>query len=417
MKTKLLILSLLLATTGVWAQNTFTNRDEMLRHALRHSYTNGFGRAPAAVMPAATNTLPIAPLAAPVDASANPGVPTAPDTSVPMESSAPRPISPVVASRSTQRAEPSDMDKPFEGTINFAGADLNSVLQIYAVLVNRTLLRAANLPSPPIVLKTQTALTKREAIQALDVVLGLNGIAVINFGDKFAKVVPVSQANQEAGSLSYQDADQLPEMGQYTTHVVQLTYAKPSEVISVLQPFQKMPNAAIAIDSSGILVLRDYTENVKRMLEMIKQVDVSVPAEIESEVIPIKYALADDMASALNSVSSGTSATTVGAGGGSAAGRGASSSTGFNGARATTTYGGVGTPQATGSRFGGQANTNPNLSGSGLNTGTLGSQGAAAGASGGPGGAFGDRIRAIINRASGGGGSAGDFQILGQTKI
>ena len=411
MKTKLLITSLLLLAFGLLAQNVSTNGSDKLLRALRKQYTNTTGDAAAAPV-----------TAAPTDSAGVQSAPSAP--SMPSQTfpafPAPQIPSPrvrtVVPVHAAAQNDASDMDKPFEGTIDFAGADLNSVLLIYAKLVNRTLLRAANLPSPPITLHTQTALTKREAIQALDVILGLNGIGVINEGEKFAKVVPVSQVNQEGAPFSYVDAADLPDMGQYVTHVVQLQFAKPSEVVQVLAPFQKMPNAAIAIDSSGIIVLRDYTENVKRMLEMIAKVDVSVPAEIESEVIPIKYALAGDIASALNSVSSGSQTTTVGsgAGGGSGSSPGGGRSTGLNGARQTTTYGGVGTSQGTSSRFGGAGNANPNMGGTsgGLNTGTLGSGGAA-----GSGGTFGDRIRAIVQRASGGGGGSGDFQIMGQTKI
>ena len=73
----------------------------------------------------------------------------------------------------------------------------------------------------------------------------------------------------------------------------------------VLQPFVKIPNAILPIDTSMILVLRDYAENVKRMLELIDQIDVAVPSEYVSEVIPIKYANSSDIASALNSLSSG----------------------------------------------------------------------------------------------------------------
>src|SRR5213075_1572923 len=99
------------------------------------------------------------------------------------------------------------------------------------------------------------------------------------------------------------------------THVVQLKYVKPSELTTVLQPFaSQIPNPILAIDGSSILVLRDYTENVKRMLELISELDVAVPAEYISEVIPIKYALASEISSALNSLSSGGSGTTLGGG-------------------------------------------------------------------------------------------------------
>ncbi|MGH7972263.1 MAG: hypothetical protein ACREIC_26425, partial [Limisphaerales bacterium] len=62
------------------------------------------------------------------------------------------------------------------GTINFPATDLNQVLQIYAELVGRTVLRPTSLPAPTITLKTQTPLTRHEAVQAFDAVLALNGI-------------------------------------------------------------------------------------------------------------------------------------------------------------------------------------------------------------------------------------------------
>ena len=61
----------------------------------------------------------------------------------------------------------------------------------------------------------------------------------------------------------------MPELGSYVTHIVQLKYVKPSEMVPIIQPFAKLPNSILAIDSNGILVLRDNAENVKRMLEMI----------------------------------------------------------------------------------------------------------------------------------------------------
>ncbi len=206
------------------------------------------------------------------------------------------------------------------GMIDFRQADLNQVLDIYSLLVNRTILRPATLPAPTVTLKTQTLLTKREAIQALDAVLALNGITMVNMGEKFVKAMPEAQGNTAGARFDTNSAAHLPDLGQYITHVVQLKYAKPSEMVPVLQPFVKIPNAILPIDTSMMLVLRDYTENVKRMLELIKQIDVAVPSEFVSEVIPIKYAQASEIAGALNSLSSG-------GGGGAAIGGGTSGTT------------------------------------------------------------------------------------------
>jgi len=43
----------------------------------------------------------------------------------------------------------------------------------------------------------------------------MNGIAVVDLGDKFMKVVPTPQVNQEAAPRDPRDASELPEFGQY----------------------------------------------------------------------------------------------------------------------------------------------------------------------------------------------------------
>ena len=279
------------------------------------------------------------------------------------------------------------------GDINFQGVDVDQVLDVYARYVGRTLLRAG-LPSAKIVLRTETSLTRGEVIQALQGVLALNGIALINVGDKFVKAVPAAQAGQEAAAFNEGTGAQLPDVGQYVTYIVQLKYVKPSEMTPILTPFAKLQNSILSIDSNGILVLRDNAENVKRMLEMIKQVDVSVPQEYISEVIPIKYALADDIANALNSLG--------GSGGGTVAIGGSTATTPISGIGARpggTMTGMTGTP--------GQYQPNQNQP---RTFGTPATSTPTTGSS-----TFSSRLNAIIQRAASG--TPEQIQIFGQTKI
>jgi general secretion pathway protein D len=274
------------------------------------------------------------------------------------------------------------------GMINFPATDLNQVLQIYAELVNRTVLRPANLPAPLITLKTQTPLSKKEAIQAFDAVLAMNGITMINIGEKFVKAVPTAQANQEGAPINRADGASLPEIGHYVTHVVQLKYVKPTVIQPVLQQFAKIQGSILPIDDSQVLVLRDYTENVKRMLEMIKEIDVSVPSEFISEVIPIRYAKASDIQDALNSLAGG--------GGGTSVGRGSTGS-----GRTGAVQGGMSRPGMTG------AGAAPY----GMQQGTPGAAPGQPGAAAGP--SFAERLRQVVKTAT----ASGQLQILGETKI
>jgi general secretion pathway protein D len=294
------------------------------------------------------------------------------------------------------------------GLIDFQGVDVSQVLEVYAQLVGRTLLRAG-LPSAQIVLKTETPLTKAEAIEALQAVLALNGIAVINVGDKFVKVLPTSDAGTAAEQFSTNDVNGLPELGSYTTRIVQLQYIKPSLMVPIIQPFAKSPNAILPIDDNGILVLRDNTENIKRMMEMIKAVDVEVPAEYTNEVIHIKYAMADDIANVLNSLET--------AGGGTVS-MGSTTTPNMSGSHNGFAGGGIG-----GSGVGGYGNTGFQNGQTGQTLGQNGTTSQTPGAS-----PFASRLQSILNRVQGGGGGGGGaaggtggaqqpIQILGQTKI
>jgi general secretion pathway protein D len=303
------------------------------------------------------------------------------------------PVNPTNAVIPVPAATNSPLEEPLpQGMIDFRSADLTQVLDIYSMMVNRTILRPATLPAPTVTLTTRGQLTMREGIQALEAVLALNGITMINMGDKFVKAMPEAQGNTAGGRFDTNGAAQLPEMGQYVTHVVQLKYAKPSEMVAVLQPFVKIPNAILPIDTSQMLVLRDYTENVKRMLELIKEIDVAIPSEFVSEVIPIKYAKASEIAGALNSLSSGGGGATMGGSGGVG---------GTTGTRSSRTTG----MNRTGTTGGYPGQTMPGM----------GMQPNAAGTTptGAPGSSFSQRLQNIISRAS----ASGEIQVLGQTKI
>lgn len=245
---------------------------------------------------------------------------------------------------------------------------LEQFLDIYSELDGRTILRPAQLPGVNITLKAKTGLSRTDAIRAFDTVLALNGITMIPIDDKFVTAVPTQQALQEGAPFTQKKREDLPEGGQYTTHIAQLRYAKASEVATVLQSFAKMPNGILAIDSSQILVIRDYAANVKRMLEVLDRIDVEVPREFDMEVIPIKYALASDIANVIASLTagggnvtttgSGTPLGGVGAGVGGvptqrSGGRGASriGSFGRSGALGYGGYGGSGGYGATGTGY------------------------------------------------------------------
>jgi hypothetical protein len=79
------------------------------------------------------------------------------------------------------------------GCLDFRGADVSLVLDIYSELANRTVLRPWHVAGYALSIRTETSLSRRDAIYALNVLLTLNGFAVVEDGSKFVQVVPIPQ--------------------------------------------------------------------------------------------------------------------------------------------------------------------------------------------------------------------------------
>lgn len=191
-------------------------------------------------------------------------------------------------------------------SIVFKDQDLNVFLdQVYGPLVKRTVLRAQGLPQVKISIDTQTALTEEEEVQMWDTVLALNGITMIPQGEKFVTAVPVAQALQEGAKFSDKPADKYSEASQFVTHVVRLKHVAIEEAVPTITPFAKNANGIVALASTKTLVLRDYSINVKRMLEVLAKIDIEVEEDFQLEVIPIKYGKVDEIYATLTSVIGG----------------------------------------------------------------------------------------------------------------
>ena len=172
----------------------------------------------------------------------------------------------------------SSFDQPVRGVveqrygkdeINFKGLQLREFLAIYESTSGRTLIQAVTLPAASITLRNQTPVTRVETLQLFDTALAQNGIAMIFSGEKVVKAVPIAAAGQEAAPVIDLPADQLPDSGSFMVRIVHLKKTKPSEMVPVVQPFSKVPNAIIAMDREKVIVLRDFSSNIRQMLRLI----------------------------------------------------------------------------------------------------------------------------------------------------
>ena len=164
--------------------------------------------------------------------------------------------------------------------MRFVDADVSQVLALYEQLSGRTLIRSPLVPmTTKITFENATPLTRVEALQALDTVLAANGIVMVAFGTKYVKVLTPKELMGEPGPVVELPADQLPDSSSYVVYVVKLRKLTPSDAVSILSPFSKLPNSIVGMKNSDLLILRDYSSNVRRMVQVLEEAESGVKSE------------------------------------------------------------------------------------------------------------------------------------------
>jgi general secretion pathway protein D len=175
-------------------------------------------------------------------------------------------------------------------TLNFVNADVEAVTRAMGAMLDRQFIVDPRVKGN-ITVYSETPLTVREAyLNYLAALRGLGFTVVENAG--LLKVVPEADAKLQAGTVSIGAPQQRGD--QVLTQIFKLNHENPNNLVAVLRPLISPNNTINANPSSNTLVITDYADNLARLGKIIAALDQPTASEIE--VVPLKYALAADMA-------------------------------------------------------------------------------------------------------------------------
>ena len=200
-----------------------------------------------------------------------------------------------------------DLDE-YSEVIKIKQMPLDQFLDIYAKAAKRIVLRGQGLNGQlQVTFVADKKLPREVILQAFDTVLALNQIATIPQGEEFVLVVPSQTASGMGKQFTPGSGTNYNEAFQYVTHIVHVKHVEVKEAVEVMAKFASPQNAQgiVALESTKTIVLRDYQQNVKRMLEVLEKIDVHVDDDFLLEVIPIKYGKVEEIYGTLSSVIGG----------------------------------------------------------------------------------------------------------------
>ncbi|QPF72512.1 type II secretion system secretin GspD [Roseateles sp. DAIF2] len=186
-------------------------------------------------------------------------------------------------------------------TLNFVNADIEAVTRAIGVMMDRQFLIDPRVKGQ-ITLYSEQPLSVREAY--LSYLAGLRGLGftVVESGGLY-KVVPEADAKLQTSAVVVGGEGGKQRGDQILTQVYKLSHENANNLVAVLRPLISPNNTINANPGNNSLVITDYAENLQRLSRIIAAMDT--PSGTDLEVVPLKHAVASDIAALVQKLAEG----------------------------------------------------------------------------------------------------------------
>jgi general secretion pathway protein D len=174
-------------------------------------------------------------------------------------------------------------------TLNFVNAEIEAVARTMAAITGRNIVVDPRVKGT-INLSTDRPVSPTAAFNQFSAQLRLSGFTVVEAGG-LLKVVPEADAKLQSGTVSVG-----PPAGgsQIVTQIFRLNHESAANLVPILRPLIAPNNTINVNPGNNSLIITDYADNLQRLGRIIAALDVSNATDVE--IIPLRNALASDVA-------------------------------------------------------------------------------------------------------------------------
>lgn len=181
-------------------------------------------------------------------------------------------------------------------TLNLKDADINVLIATVAEITGRTFIVDPRVQGKVTVL-SQKAMNREELYALFLEILRVNGYTAVSSGQA-TRIIPDSSAASDGAA----PLNGSPAPAEYVTRIVQLKHLNPAELATVLTPMLPGSARLQAHPASASLVISDRRENVDRVLEIVRRLDVASQTDVE--MVTLSHARASEIVRTLSQLHS-----------------------------------------------------------------------------------------------------------------
>ena len=136
-------------------------------------------------------------------------------------------------------------------------------------------------------------LKPRESVNLVYRALALEGFTAIE-SSKSILIVP--EGSEPKGPAEFLEGDEIPEGRQRLMRIFQLQHVSPADLRDKIKT-ALTDKATVEVNERGNqLIITDYTENIRLVSGLIKELDVVSTSDTTVEFLPLKHGDAEDVA-------------------------------------------------------------------------------------------------------------------------
>ena len=184
-------------------------------------------------------------------------------------------------------------------TLNFVNADVEAVTRAIGVMLDRQFVIDPRVKGLITVYSEQPLSVREAYLNYLAALRGMGFTVVDSAG--VLKVVPEADAKLQSGSVAI--GNNSIRGDQIITQIFRINHENANNLVAVLRPLISPNNTINANPGNNSLVITDYAENLQRIAKIIVAMDT--PGSTDIEVVPLKYAVASDIAALVQKLADG----------------------------------------------------------------------------------------------------------------
>jgi general secretion pathway protein D len=196
--------------------------------------------------------------------------------------------------------------------LNFDNANLKDVINTISSITGENFILSPGLDAR-ITIHSAGKIPVNEAMSVFESILEVNNMSLVKSG-LFYKIVPGPTAKQKAIEVQKgKEAEDVSSADRPITQVIPVEYVPVTELIALTQPMLSPFGSIIANPRNNLLIINDIASNLKRLLSVLKEIDVDAFQNTRMSFFKPKYSdvrsIAEEVMEIINALNLGKDGT------------------------------------------------------------------------------------------------------------